>query len=175
MIIESIKIENFRSIEYLEIPVLDEHINLFVGVNGAGKTSVLEAYAHILSWFLARIKNPKSSGTLIAESDIRNNSKGGCTISVKIKNAGEWMLYRSRSYTGHKADNGKTELRDMMEYITRIHQNVQNGGGIPVIMYYPVNRAIDNAPAHLKRGGKEPEIWDTYEKYQLQSLRETGK
>lgn len=30
-------------------------------------------------------------------------------------------------------------------------------------MYYPVNRAINNAPAHLKRGGKEPEIWDTYE------------
>ena len=41
MIIESIKIENFRGIEYLEIPALDEHINLFVGVNGAGKTSVL--------------------------------------------------------------------------------------------------------------------------------------
>lgn len=51
----------------------------------------------------------------------------------------------------------------MMEYINEIHHCVTQGGNIPVIMYYPVNRAINNAPAHLKRGGKEPEIWDTYE------------
>ena len=50
MIIESIKIENFRGIEYLEIPALDEHINLFVGVNGAGKTSVLDSFSLVLSW-----------------------------------------------------------------------------------------------------------------------------
>lgn len=51
----------------------------------------------------------------------------------------------------------------MMEYINEIHHSATQGGNIPVIMYYPVNRAINNAPAHLKRGGKEPEIWDTYE------------
>ena len=163
MIIESIKIENFRGIEYLEIPALDEHINLFVGVNGAGKTSVLDSFSLVLSWLLARIRNPKSSGTLIAESDIKNNSKSGCSISIKVKNSGEWILYRSKSYAKNKTDNGKTELRDMMEYINEIHHSATQGGNIPVIMYYPVNRAINNAPAHLKRGGKEPEIWDTYE------------
>ena len=163
MIIESIKIENFRGIEYLEIPALDEHINLFVGVNGAGKTSILDSFSLVMSWLLARIRNPKSSGTLIAESDIKNNSKSGCSISIKVKNSGEWILYRSKSYAKNKADNGKTELRDMMEYINDIHHSVTQGGNIPVIMYYPVNRAINNAPAHLKRGGKEPEIWDTYE------------
>ena len=163
MIIESIKIENFRGIEYLEIPTLDEHINLFVGVNGAGKTSVLDSFSLVMSWLLARIRNPKSSGTLISESDIKNNSKGGCSISIKVRNSGEWILYRSKSYAKSKVDNGKTELRDMMEYINEIHHCVTQGGNIPVIMYYPVNRAINNAPAHLKRGGKEPEIWDTYE------------
>lgn len=163
MIIESIKIENFRGIEYLEIPTLDEHINLFVGVNGSGKTSVLDSFSLVMSWLLARIRNPKSSGTLISESDIKNNSKGGCSISIKVRNSGEWILYRSKSYAKSKVDNGKTELRDMMEYINEIHHCVTQGGNIPIIMYYPVNRAINNAPAHLKRGGKEPEIWDTYE------------
>ena len=102
MIIESIKIENFRGIERLEIPVLDEHINLFVGVNGAGKTSILDSFSLVLSWFLARIRNPKSSGMLIAEPDIKNNSKGGCSISIKVKNSGEWILYRSKSYAKNK-------------------------------------------------------------------------
>ena len=59
MIIESIKIENFRGIEYLEIPTLDEHINLFVGVNGAGKTSVLDSFSLVMSWLLARIRYKK--------------------------------------------------------------------------------------------------------------------
>lgn len=163
MIIESIKIENFRGISSLEIPILDEHLNLYVGVNGAGKTSVLDALSFVLSWFLARIRNPKSSGTLVAESDIKNNSKGGCSISVKVKDAGEWTLYRSKSYAKNRVDNGKTELRDMMDYINQIHDNVQNNGNIPVIMYYPVTRAINNAPTHLKRSGKEAEIWDAYE------------
>lgn len=127
MIIESIKIENFRGIEYLEIPTLDEHINLFVGVNGAGKTSVLDSFSLVMSWLLARIRNPKSSGTLISESDIKNNSKGGCSISIKVRNSGEWILYRSKSYAKSKVDNGKTELRDMMEYINEIHHCVTQG------------------------------------------------
>ena len=50
MIIESIKIENFRGIEYLEIPALDEHINLFVGVNGAGKTSILDSFSLVMAF-----------------------------------------------------------------------------------------------------------------------------
>lgn len=58
MIIESIKIENFRGIEYLEIPALDEHINLFVGVNGAGKTSILDSFS--LGDVLAFSQNQKS-------------------------------------------------------------------------------------------------------------------
>ena len=143
---------------------MDEHINLFVGVNGAGKTSVLDSFSLVLSWLLARIRNPKSSGTLIAESDIKNNSKSGCSISIKVKNSGEWILYRSKSYAKNKTDNGKTELRDMMEYINEIHHSATQGGNIPVIMYYPVNRAINKCTGvSLKRGGKEPEIWDTYE------------
>ena len=48
MILESITIENFRGIEYLEIPALDEHINLFVGVNGAGKTSILDSFSLVM-------------------------------------------------------------------------------------------------------------------------------
>ena len=56
MIIESIKIENFRGIEYLEIPTLDEHINLFVGVNGAGKTSVLDSFSLVYAYLRIRYK-----------------------------------------------------------------------------------------------------------------------
>ena len=63
MIVKRIFIENFRGLEKVDIPV-DENINLLVGINGAGKTSVLDAMADVLSWFIARLKNPKGQGTV---------------------------------------------------------------------------------------------------------------
>lgn len=162
MIIESIIIENFRGISRIEIPAADRHFNLLVGINGAGKSSVLDALAYVFSWFLARVRNPKSGGRVIPEADIKNDSQTGCKITVKVKDAGEWVLYRAKSYKKKKTDAGETQLHDMMGYIAQLHERVAGGGNIPVIMYYPVGRAIGNAPAHLTKNGRKTEIWDAY-------------
>ena len=53
MKIKDIHIQNFRGIEALSIVDADPHMNLIVGINGAGKTSVLDALAMLLSWFIA--------------------------------------------------------------------------------------------------------------------------
>ena len=48
---KSIKIENFRCFEHLEIEFKDR-INLLIGDNAAGKTSLLKACKYALSaWF----------------------------------------------------------------------------------------------------------------------------
>ncbi len=39
-----------------------EQITVFIGVNGSGKSSIFHCLAILLSWFAARIENPKSSG-----------------------------------------------------------------------------------------------------------------
>ena len=49
MKIKDIHIQNFRGIEALSIVDADPHMNLIVGINGAGKTSVLDALAMLLS------------------------------------------------------------------------------------------------------------------------------
>lgn len=161
MIIEKIQIENFRGLGNIEISA-DEHINLIIGINGAGKTSVLDAIAHIFSWFLARLRNPKSTGTIIPYNDIRLGTKEGCRISVSIKDAGVWTLFRNPAYAKNHNRTDKSDLQDLMLYIEQLKENVEKGGNIPVFMYYPVDRAINNVSAHLEQKNTQYEIWDTY-------------
>lgn len=55
MRIERLEIENFRGIRKMDLD-LHPRLNVFVGVNGAGKTTILDASAILLSYFLAEIR-----------------------------------------------------------------------------------------------------------------------
>ncbi len=45
--VKSLKLENFRCFENVELGPFDPHFNLLIGTNGAGKSSVLLALANI--------------------------------------------------------------------------------------------------------------------------------
>ena len=45
--VKSLKLENFRCFEKVELGPFDPHFNVLVGANGAGKSSVLLALAHL--------------------------------------------------------------------------------------------------------------------------------
>lgn len=71
MKIKNIHIQNFRGIENLSIIDADPQMNLIVGINGAGKTSVLDAMAILLSWFIARMRSANAKGISPNESDVK--------------------------------------------------------------------------------------------------------
>ena len=60
MYIKNIKLHNFRGIKDLSIN-FDKNINVIVGVNGIGKTSILDACAIVLSDFIRKITKSKDS------------------------------------------------------------------------------------------------------------------
>ncbi|MDP1652016.1 MAG: AAA family ATPase [Rhodocyclaceae bacterium] len=67
MKIKSLKLTNFRGA--VDLPLtLDERLNVFVGVNGAGKSTVLDAVVLALSWAASRIRHTSSSERPIDES-----------------------------------------------------------------------------------------------------------
>lgn len=53
MYIQKLNLEKFRGAGNLSMD-LDKRLNLFVGANGAGKSSVLDAAAILLSWLVNR-------------------------------------------------------------------------------------------------------------------------
>jgi AAA15 family ATPase/GTPase len=49
-------------------------VTVFIGNNGAGKTSLLRALIIVLTWFIARIEREKGIGSPILDSDIENDA-----------------------------------------------------------------------------------------------------
>lgn len=157
MKIAKLRIENFRGIASLEVDNLDPKMNVAIGVNGAGKTSFLESLALALSWLIARMKSVSAKGNLPAESDITYGAKSPCRISVTLDSRESWSIGRAKSYS---ASAFKPELGELSALARKIVDRAADGGEVPVLMYYPVERAIASAPVNLHKA--EPAIWDVY-------------
>ena len=69
MKIKRLIVHNYKLFSELDL-MLQQRLNVFVGINGAGKTSLLEAIATLLSWYTDRFDSPtlSTSGWKIGRS-----------------------------------------------------------------------------------------------------------
>lgn len=150
MKIKNIKLKNFRCFEELDID-LNERCNVIVGVNGAGKSTILDALAISIGTYFAKI--PTAYSLPIQKEDIlRKSFLTGSIISteyqfpVVISTKGivcgdhiEW----EREINGLK---NKTTVKNASSLIKIGHiqqQNIQNGNIdtiLPIIAYYGTGR-----------------------------------
>lgn len=141
MQIKNLKIKNFKSIENQSIEFLP-NINIFVGVNGAGKTTILEVISISLSWLINRIQKENSSGKKIKNTFIRNESKK-CKIEIGIcfeNNIYNWSLIQSAK--GYSSEE-HSELSDVSKLAYIFQEEYQKNSKLPMIAYYPVNRIAE--------------------------------
>lgn len=68
MYFQNVRIQNYKAIRDMQID-LSPGINLLIGDNGVGKTSVLEALTVSLGGFLSGVASVSSKGIL--QSDVR--------------------------------------------------------------------------------------------------------
>lgn len=160
MKIDKLNIEFYRGLRNISISDIDSHVNLFVGINGAGKSSILDAISLVLSWCVARMLSVKGRGKDIPKDDINIHTDNGCTIELDIKNSGVWKLYRSLKY--NKTD--KTDLTTMNQYISHMRNMLDNKSlmSVPVIAYYDSHRAISNIYPRLPKNKSEFKQLDCY-------------
>ena len=71
MKIQKIAINDFRGLSDVTIDNLDGNLNLLMGVNGAGKSSVLEAIALLLEPYIARLTKKTGYGRTLKKKDIK--------------------------------------------------------------------------------------------------------
>lgn len=152
MKITKLNLKNFRDAQALSLE-LDPKLNVFVGVNGSGKSTVLDAIAIMLSWPASRIIRPGASGRPITENDITNSkSSSSIQLSCEIDNKTiEWKLTKNRK--GHAASEDKSNLMDLKDYATAIQNQISETSekaNIPLFVYYPVNRAVLEIPLRIR-------------------------
>jgi len=147
-----LNLTNFRDAQALSLE-LNPKLNVFVGVNGSGKSTVLDAIAIMLSWPASRIIRPGASGRPITENDITNGkSSSSIQLSSEIDSKTiEWKLSKNRK--GHAASKDKSNLHDLKDYVTAIQNQISETSekvNIPLFVYYPVNRAVLDIPLRIR-------------------------
>ncbi|MFL0105004.1 AAA family ATPase [Tenacibaculum maritimum] len=149
MKIKKIRIQNFRSIEGLTID-LSENLNVFVGINGSGKTSVLDALSISLSWLVNRIQRQNASGSRIHDDDIRYDAPFS-SIELLVQEKRDeyvWKIIKAAKGTNVLE---KSELSQLSELATQFQEDLSEKEKLPVIAYYPVSRVVDRTTPTISR------------------------
>lgn len=150
--ITGIEIHNFRSIRDLSILEFDRHANLFVGKNGAGKSSLLDAISNVMSWFVARMLSNTGRGRDIAVNDIGFRSKEGAEIRLQL-DGDQWSsLYRSKEI---KKD-GKSDLSPLNALVKTLRESIEANPqtSVPVYVHYGVGRVVADIPLRIRKNPK---------------------
>jgi predicted ATP-binding protein involved in virulence len=147
MRIKKIQIQNFRGIEDItfEFP---KKLSVFVGKNGSGKSSILDAIAISLSWLVNRIQRENSSGKPIIDSSIKNDTPFS-SIKIEVLEARKTFKWRiAKTQKGFNVLE-KSELSEVSELANYLQQTVRDTNILPVIAYYPINRLVSNTSTEL--------------------------
>ena len=152
MFIQSINLTNFRGISSLDIE-LSDRLNVFVGINGVGKSTVLDAVAILLSWFANRIKTAGTSGRPIKEIDIKNEEAFSYLHTQMDDDGTTFEISTTKTRSGYKKERA-SNLSSLNEKIKQIQIAITSSGGktnLPLLAYYPVNRAVLDIPLRIRK------------------------
>jgi predicted ATP-binding protein involved in virulence len=150
MIIEKINIKNFRCFSNIEVK-FDPHLNVFVGINGSGKTALLSAIRVSIGSFFLGLSQQVEKQIGIADSDVRlvnfesnfESKTPSAIITHGLVNGkkGVWERTKEKqtkyAKTHHKkATFIKQEAKNLLDAV------IENGKDIrlPLIAYYSTER-----------------------------------
>ncbi len=138
MQIKTIKLKNFRGIKEQNIKLLP-NINVFVGINGSGKSTILDAIAISLSWLVEGIQKIESQGESIPYESIKNGTDyASIALSVLEKNqVFQWENIEFQR--GCPADK-QSNLLQLNQLVFEYQKKYKEKNKLPMIAYYPINR-----------------------------------
>lgn len=151
MRIERLHMRHFRGIRELELQ-FHPRLNVLVGVNGSGKSSVLDCLAILLSRLTGRIVSTKGTGRLFTEHDVQMGEKETvCSLDVALMGSHyHWEAGKS-TYKGRKPT--LTNQAAIGRLVQSIHDalNVDAVSSVPLAVFYSVNRLVDKVPLRVKK------------------------
>ena len=150
MKLQSLGICGFRGIRELELE-FPEQVNMLVGVNGAGKSAVLDCTAIMLSRLIGRIRSSTGTGRFFSDSDITNDT-AETRNEIEICFQGEpvrWSVSKSRKGRRRQTITNLDELRKHVEHFRAMLDDDERTS-LPLAVYYPVNRAVLDVPLRIR-------------------------
>lgn len=162
MRIKRLIIQNFRAIEKLDLDC-SMGANVFIGDNGAGKSTVLDAIALLVSWLSARYASAKGRGRSIRQDDIRQGSTY-CYLSVEAEHQGMtvlWSLFKG--FAPQDAADRRSDLSQLDSFVAHIRESHEDVRYLFTV--YGVNRNVStitlNKRIYGSKEGKQDMVRNT--------------
>ncbi len=151
MKLKSLEIIGFRGIRELKLE-FPEQVNVLVGVNGVGKSAVLDCTAIMLSRLIGRIRSSTGTGRFFTVSDINNSAlrtRNEIEISFRGKSV-QWSVSKARRGQNKQKITNLSELRKHVELLrSKLEEDERTD--LPLALYYPVNRAVLDIPLRIRK------------------------
>ena len=145
---KSLELIGFRGFKNQKV-IIDPKLTVFVGNNGAGKTSIIEAFCMSSSWITALIKNSNNSGVSIELDDINNSSNVKNAHVITTINAVDdidYKLHLSKSKTGilPQLTNILLDIKQLASIYSYFNTKTKDDKfNLPLFAYYSVGRSTE--------------------------------
>ncbi len=158
MKLKCLSLLNFRGIERLSVD-FTERTTAFVGVNGVGKSTVLDALAVALSQLTWRINGHPSKSRPIALDDIRRGAEfARIELTVELRGSElRWATVTNRKKGQHTDPLRRSDLDALNEAVRllnaeweHVETDRQDPYNLPLAVYYDVNRAALDIPMRVR-------------------------
>ena len=141
MHIEKLHMQNFRGFKEITINFPRTNIAVFIGINGSGKSSILDCIAIMLAQFVAKLCNTKADFES-SENDIKINYYANVnTITISIGDAERisWRMIEQGLYA--QTPSNYDEIED---YIQRLQARLESypNLNLPIMVYYQTHRMV---------------------------------
>ena len=157
MMLQEIRLVNFRGIADMTLPFTTT-TTAILGVNGVGKSSVLDALAIALSNMTERIAGQAARARDISPDDIKNDAAYAriqVTAELGIDTPTTWAIARNRKSSKHPEErssdlnqlNAHTRLFNSRMLLAEANNRPTH---LPLAVYYDVHRAVLDVPLRVR-------------------------
>ena len=151
MRLQHLRCENYRGFERADL-AFSPTVTVLVGVNGAGKTSMLDAVAVLLSYLVTGIRTGRSAGKRLREEDIRvEASSASIALDADFGDGitRSWEVNATRA--GHRGPR-ESSLRGLDEPVAAAQSSIERDAPeLPLAVYFPTNRNALEIPDRIRQ------------------------
>ncbi|WP_447824530.1 retron Ec78 anti-phage system effector ATPase PtuA [Aeromonas salmonicida] len=142
-VLSEINLVNFRRFDSIKVR-LESNVTVFIGGNGVGKTTIIDAISKVLSWIVSGIEKEGKNGSPIKYQEINNNeqcyfSDVNALFEFGIKTKVNGTISRSKLGTAEKRDSNVVELKSIAN-VWRVINSIKPIN-LPIFLCYSIARS----------------------------------
>lgn len=164
MRLSKLHVTNFRGFAGLELAFHPE-VTVLVGVNGAGKSSLLDAVALMLQFFTAGVRSDPGQASPLHARDVKVGT-ASARVELSADLCGVPSTWSSATtLPGFPADGIRvTDLSGLAGPIRLTQESIASGRpSLPLAVYYPTNRNALDIPERIRTA----HVFDALSAYDL--------